>query len=112
MWKTRFRVAPLSRLRPILDQTGLFMKIVAAQKILKANDQLAEENRRRFSAAGVFGIPGILMFVATLVFWLGRHRYVMVPLPPKDPHSFANVVRTALLTVFPILTLFLVRILY
>ncbi len=45
-----------------------------------------------------FGIPGILMFIATFVFWLGRRRYVLVPLPPKDPHSFANVVRTALTT--------------
>ncbi|MCD9029630.1 oligopeptide:H+ symporter [Luteimonas sp. BDR2-5] len=43
-----------------------------------------------------FGIPGILMFVATFVFWLGRKRYVLVPLPPKDPHSFSNVIRTAL----------------
>ncbi|HUT92047.1 MAG TPA: hydrogenase nickel incorporation protein HypB [Thermoguttaceae bacterium] len=39
------------------------MKIVAAKKILKANDQLAEENRARFRAAGVFclnvvGSPG------------------------------------------------------
>jgi len=39
------------------------MKIVAAKKILKANDQLAEENRHRFHAAGVFvvnvlGSPG------------------------------------------------------
>lgn len=32
------------------------MKIVAAKKILKANDQLAEENRRRFNAAGVFAV--------------------------------------------------------
>lgn len=32
------------------------MKIVAAKKILKANDQLAEENRRRLNAAGVFGV--------------------------------------------------------
>ncbi|MBN8797938.1 MAG: MFS transporter, partial [Stenotrophomonas nitritireducens] len=48
-----------------------------------------------------FGIPGILMFVATFVFWLGRRRYVLVPLPPKDPHSFANVVRTALLARAP-----------
>ena len=32
------------------------MKIVAAKKILKANDQLAEENRARFNAAGVFGV--------------------------------------------------------
>lgn len=26
-----------------------------------------------------FGIPGLLMFIATTVFWLGRHRYVRVP---------------------------------
>ena len=32
------------------------MRIVAAKKILKANDQLAEENRRWFQAQGVFGI--------------------------------------------------------
>jgi len=39
------------------------MKIVAAKQLLKANDQLAEENRRHFSEAGVFvvnlvGSPG------------------------------------------------------
>ncbi|MHC4401627.1 MAG: hydrogenase nickel incorporation protein HypB [Planctomycetota bacterium] len=39
------------------------MKIVAAKKILRANDQLAEENRGRFDAAGLFclnlvGSPG------------------------------------------------------
>ena len=39
------------------------MKIVAAKKILKANDQLAEENRGQLEAAGVFcvnlvGSPG------------------------------------------------------
>ncbi|MBU4397805.1 MAG: hydrogenase nickel incorporation protein HypB, partial [Planctomycetes bacterium] len=39
------------------------MKIVAAKKILKANDQLAAENRARLDAAGVFclnvvGSPG------------------------------------------------------
>jgi hydrogenase nickel incorporation protein HypB len=39
------------------------MKIVAAKKILKANDQIAEENRARFDAAGVLvvnlvGSPG------------------------------------------------------
>ena len=32
------------------------MKIVAAKSILKANDQLAAENRARFQAAGVFGV--------------------------------------------------------
>ncbi len=39
------------------------MKIIAAKSLLKANDQLAAENRRRFDAAGVFcvnvvGSPG------------------------------------------------------
>lgn len=39
------------------------MKIVAAKKLLKANDQLAEENRRKFDEAAVFcvnlvGSPG------------------------------------------------------
>ncbi len=32
------------------------MKIVAAKKILKANDQLAEENRKRLDASDVFGV--------------------------------------------------------
>jgi hydrogenase nickel incorporation protein HypB len=32
------------------------MKIVAAKKILKANDQLAEENRSKLEATGVFGV--------------------------------------------------------
>jgi hydrogenase nickel incorporation protein HypB len=32
------------------------MKIVAAKKILNANDQLAEENRRKLNQAGVFGV--------------------------------------------------------
>jgi POT family proton-dependent oligopeptide transporter len=44
-----------------------------------------------------FGIPGVLMFIATLIFWSGRHRYVHIPPAPRDPHAFMNVVRTALL---------------
>ena len=44
-----------------------------------------------------FGIPGILMFIATVVFWMGRKKYVHVPPASRDPHSFMNVARTALL---------------
>ncbi len=53
---------------------------------------------REYGPAVAFGIPGILMFVATFVFWLGRRRYVRVP-PTRgaDPDSFFNVARTALL---------------
>ncbi|HEY5970648.1 MAG TPA: oligopeptide:H+ symporter [Pseudoxanthomonas sp.] len=44
-----------------------------------------------------FGIPGALMFIATIVLWLGRRKYVMVkPAVEHDPHSFSRVVRTAL----------------
>ena len=43
-----------------------------------------------------FGIPGALMFVATLIFWLGRRRYVVEPPTPADPHSFGRVCWTAL----------------
>ncbi len=51
---------------------------------------------RHFGPAVAFGIPGVLMFIATLIFWLGRHQYVNVPPSGPDPHSFLNVVKTAL----------------
>ncbi|KAF1690464.1 oligopeptide:H+ symporter [Pseudoxanthomonas taiwanensis] len=53
--------------------------------------------------AVAFGIPGLLMFVATFVFWLGRKRYVMLPpaRPDEDPHAFSKVIRTALLARAP-----------
>jgi proton-dependent oligopeptide transporter, POT family len=43
-----------------------------------------------------FGIPGILMFVATVAFWIGRRHYVIVEPAPPSPHSFTRVVRSAL----------------
>ena len=54
---------------------------------------------RNYGPAVAFGIPGILMGVATLIFWMGRKQYVRVP-PTRgqDPHSFAKVARTALTT--------------
>lgn len=48
-----------------------------------------------------FGIPGALMLVATVVFYGGRHRYVMVPPPPPNPDSLTRVVRTALFATVP-----------
>jgi proton-dependent oligopeptide transporter, POT family len=53
---------------------------------------------RNYGPAVAFGIPGILMFVATLVFWLGRRQYVRIPPTSSDPDSFLHVARTALLT--------------
>jgi len=57
---------------------------------------------RNLGPAIAFGIPGVLMFIATFVFWLGRRKYVRVP-PTRgeDPDSFFNVARTALLAQAP-----------
>ena len=52
---------------------------------------------RNWGPAWAFGIPGILMFIATLVFWLGRRKYVHVPPSGHDPDAFLQVVRSALL---------------
>ncbi|TXH67173.1 MAG: MFS transporter [Lysobacteraceae bacterium] len=52
---------------------------------------------KHYGPSVAFGIPGLLMFIATLIFWLGRHRYVRVqPSLAQDPDSFSKVVRTAL----------------
>ena len=57
---------------------------------------------RSYGPAVAFGIPGVLMFIATVIFWMGRKQYVRVP-PTRgeDPHSFYNVARTALTTQAP-----------
>lgn len=56
---------------------------------------------RSYGPAVAFGIPGALMFIATLIFWSGRKKYIHVPPAPPDPHSFTRVARTALMTEKP-----------
>jgi proton-dependent oligopeptide transporter, POT family len=51
---------------------------------------------RAYGPSVAFGIPGVLMFTATLIFWLARKKYVRVPPAPPNPDSFLNVVWTAL----------------
>ena len=43
-----------------------------------------------------FGIPGVLMAIATLIFWLGRRYYRELPPRGRDPHAFLPVVWSAL----------------
>jgi proton-dependent oligopeptide transporter, POT family len=43
-----------------------------------------------------FGIPGVLMFLATFVFWMGRHEYVHVPPTKSDGHGLFAVVTSAI----------------
>ncbi len=57
---------------------------------------LIPKTLRLFGPSVAFGIPGLLMAIATLVFWLGRNEYVKVPATRRDPHSFSAVVRSAL----------------
>jgi len=45
-----------------------------------------------------FGVPGILMFIATVVLWLGRKQYVITPIRDEDPDAFSKVLKTALLS--------------
>ena len=53
---------------------------------------------RQFGAHVAFGIPGVLMFAATILFWFGRNKYVMLPPEPSNPHAFGEVLKSALLT--------------
>lgn len=43
----------------------------------------------QFGSALAFGLPGVLMVVATLIFWLGRYRFVHIP--PAGAHVFREI---------------------
>lgn len=42
-----------------------------------------------------FGIPGVLMFIALIIFWSGRKTYVMKPPTGKNPDSILRVLQSA-----------------
>ncbi|HEX4607242.1 MAG TPA: MFS transporter [Urbifossiella sp.] len=56
---------------------------------------------RHLGPAIAFGIPGVLMFISTVILWLGRRLYVDVPPAPPHPDSFVRVVRSALVASGP-----------
>ncbi|NOT89473.1 MAG: MFS transporter [Lysobacter sp.] len=51
---------------------------------------------RNYGPAVAFGVPGVLMFIATIIFWMGRSKYVNMPPSAHDPNAFMRVVMTAL----------------
>jgi proton-dependent oligopeptide transporter, POT family len=53
---------------------------------------------KEHGAAWAFGIPGILMAIATLIYWLGRHKYVRTAPTARDEHGFLAVSKDALFT--------------
>jgi len=50
----------------------------------------------RTAVAWAFGVPGILMAMALVIYVAGSRKYVKVPPAGRDPDSFAAVVRTRL----------------
>ena len=56
---------------------------------------LIPKTLRLWGPSVAFGIPGVLMAVATAVFWLGRELYVKVPPTGRNPHSFFAILRSA-----------------
>lgn len=49
-----------------------------------------------FGPQVAFGIPGVLMLLATLILYLGRDLYRETPPVGRDPHSFLRVLYTAI----------------
>ncbi|PSJ76859.1 MFS transporter [Sphingobacteriales bacterium UPWRP_1] len=46
----------------------------------------------QYGPSVAFAIPGILMFIATLVFWLGRNRFTRVP--PVGPQRYLEALKS------------------
>jgi len=55
---------------------------------------------KKYGPELAFGIPGILMCLATLIFWLGRHRYVKVPPTGVKKENFMRISLYALKKAF------------
>jgi POT family proton-dependent oligopeptide transporter len=48
-----------------------------------------------------FGIPGILMFIATVIFWMGRNRFVKVPAKPGGKLGMLDALSSIALFMVP-----------
>jgi proton-dependent oligopeptide transporter, POT family len=52
---------------------------------------------KHYGAEVAFGVPGVLMAVAAVVFWMGRDRYVKVPPKPGGKLGFLDFVASSLM---------------
>jgi len=50
---------------------------------------------KHYGASIAFGIPGVLMFIATFIFWMGRKEFVHVTPTKGDGHGFLNILSSA-----------------
>ena len=53
--------------------------------------------RARFGNSVAFGIPGVLMFVATVLFWSGRKKFIHIPPRPGGPIALLDTASASLL---------------
>ncbi len=56
---------------------------------------LIPKTLKLYGPAIAFGIPGVLMAIAVVIFWLGRNHYVQIPPTGKNPDSFFKIIRSA-----------------
>lgn len=51
----------------------------------------------RYGSQVAFGLPGVLMFLATVAFWMGRHSFVHVPAKPGGKLGFLDAISSVFL---------------
>ncbi len=77
----QFRPEQSSLLDKIFDWFYMSINIGSALAYLLIPFILAKYQ----SPAFAFGLPGLLMFIATIIFWMGRNEFISVkPTPPKQ----------------------------
>ena len=62
---------------------------------------------KKYGAGVAFGVPGVLMFVATVIFWLGRKKFVQVAPRPGGKIGLLDFVASSLMAT-PLLVLVVV----
>src|SRR5262249_43692834 len=68
---------------PVLrTQAGWWVLAVSPGLAEGLDDDQKAQLALRIGTSIAFGLPGVLMFLATLIFWLGRRRFVHVPPRP------------------------------
>ena len=50
---------------------------------------------KAYGPSVAFGVPGVLMLIATFVFWMGRKEFIHVPPTKSDGHGFFPVIISA-----------------
>ena len=62
-------------------------------------NQFPEEQAQRYATSVAFAIPGVLMFLATIAFWMGRKVFIHVPPMPGGRTGLLDAISSTLLFV-------------